>query len=147
MRHRLLILPLAATLLCSSAHADHFDSPSEASLAASAVIVLIPVSVVAAGSYVVASTVEELSSHKHWHVVEVKSHGENTAVQLCSDDNKVKLAMQMPTATARAHALQPRDVLAVEAVGKAGVLVKKGDATVGILPAPEGGMVHSKARG
>lgn len=147
MRHPLLILPLAAALLCSSARAGHVDSPSEASLAASAVIVLIPVSLVAAGSYVVASTVEELSSHRHWHVVEVKTQGENTAVQLCSDDDRVTLGMQVPTATARAHALQPHDVLAVEAVGRAGVLVKKGEATVGILPAPGGGMVHSKARG
>jgi hypothetical protein len=147
MRHSLLILPLAAALLSSSASAGHFDSPSEASLAASAVIVLIPVSVVAAGSYVVASTVEELSSHHHWHVTEVKSHGENTAVQLRSDDDKFKLGMQVPTATARAHGLQPRDVLAVEAVGKAGFLVKKGDATVGVLPAPGAGMVHSKSRG
>ena len=147
MRHPLLILPLAAALLSSGANAGEFRSPSEVSLFASAVVVLIPVSVVAAGSHVVTSTVEELSSHRHWHVTEVKTQGANTAVQLCSDDDKVKLAMQVPTATARTHGLQPRDVLAVEAVGQAGFLVKKGEATVGVLPVPGTGMVHSKSRG
>lgn len=147
MRHPLLVLPFAAALLSSPVQAGEFHSLSEASAVMSAVVVLVPISVVAAGSYVVSETVEHISSHRHWHVIEVKPQGEKTAVQLCSDDDKVKVAMQVPTATARTHGLQVRDAVQLEPVGKAGFLVRKGGATVGVLADPGAGMVHSKARG
>lgn len=147
MRYLLLALPLTAALLSSSAGAGEIRSPSEASAVASAVVVLVPVSVVATGSYVVAALADELSMRARWHVRQTQTQGQNTMVQLRSDDNVLALDMNVPTATARAHALQTGDVLDMEPAGKAGFLVKKGAATVGVLSEPGAGMVHSAARG
>jgi len=146
MRHPLLALPLAALLLSSTASAGQTYSLSEASVGASAFVVLVPLSVVGVGSYAIVNTVEELSSRKRWHVTEVQPQGRNTTVKLCSDDDKVALDMNVPTAAANTHALHAGDALEMERVGKAGFAVRKGQATVGVLTDPAAGMVHSKAR-
>ncbi|QNA87797.1 hypothetical protein G4G28_03680 [Massilia sp. Dwa41.01b] len=146
MRHALFALPLAALLLTSSASAGQTYSLSEASVGASAIVVLVPLSVVVVGSQAIANTVDELSSRKRWHVTEIEPQGRNTTVRMCSDDDKVTLDMNVPAATARTHALQAGDALEMERVGKAGFAVRKGQATVGVLSDPGAGMVHSKAR-
>lgn len=147
MRHPLLALPLAALLLSSSASAGQTVSLSEASVGASALVVLVPLSVVAVGSHAIVNAVEEVSTRKRWHVTEVQPQGQNTTVQICSDDKQVRLDMKVPAATANTHALRAGDALEMERVGKAGFAVRKGATTIGVLAEPGTGMVHSKARG
>jgi hypothetical protein len=147
MRCPLLAFSLAAALLSSGAHAGEIRSPSDASAAASAAVVLVPLSVVVTGSYVVSTLTQELSMRARWRVKQVRPQDQNTTVQLRSEDGVLTLDMQVPTATARANALREGDALDLEPVGKAGFMVKKGAATIGVLSEPGAGMIHSTARG
>jgi hypothetical protein len=122
--------------------------PSDASVAASAVVVLVPLILVAGGSYVVSqmSATERMVDNKRWEVARVRPQGDKTALELRSKQEDLKIDMTVPTGTARSQKLQVRDELDIEAIGKAGYAVRKGATTIGILTQPGSGMVHSKPR-
>jgi hypothetical protein len=136
-----------ATGLSGPARAEPHFTPSEVSLVAGSFLVLLPFSLLVAGSEKVSQSLASLGDHSRWKVSGVKDQKDGrTETEMQCDDGKRKLTMTVPTRTAHEQRLAVGDQVDVDRVGKAGYVVKKGQAAIGVLADPGGGMVHSKAR-
>lgn len=143
---------VAATLvaaLCSTTHAQgEVRDPSDSSAASTVISVALPFLLVSAGVSVVAQSIDKLSDHSRWTVTQLKDQpGGKTEAKMHCDDGKFDLTMTVLTPTARAQRLTAGDMLDIDRVGDTGYVVKKGAATIGVLPRTDSGMLHSKARG
>jgi hypothetical protein len=137
---------VAAVCSTSQAQSEHMG-PSDASAASAVVSVALPFMLVSAGASVAAQSIETLSNHSRWRVTQLKDQpGGKTEAKMRCDDGKLDLTMTILTPTARAQRLAAGDVLDIDRVGDTGYVVRKGSATIGVLPRTDSGMVHSKAR-
>ena len=136
-----------AAALCSPASAEHRFTASEASMLSGSVLVVLPFYLVATGSQEVSRSLTGLNGRKRWKVTGVKEQGGGkTEAEMMCDDGKVKLTMTVPAQATREQRLAVGDLLDIDRVGKAGYVVRKGQATIGVLTEPGSQMVHSKAR-
>ena len=144
---KFLALAFAATAVCGPVSAEPHFTNSEASMLSGSFLVLLPFSLVSLAGESVAQSLSSIGDHSRWKVTGVKegSGGKTEAEMLC-DDGKRKLTMTVPTKAVHEQRLAIGDQLDIDRVGKAGYVVRKGPATIGVLAEPGNGMVHSKAR-
>lgn len=147
MRTQTLLAAILAAAIAAPAPAMAQNNPlSEASKVAGSAVLLVPFSLIVAGS-VASEASNKLSNHKRWRVAKLRPQGPKTALELRSeDDEQLKLEMAIDAKLAQEHKVQVNDALQVEAVGKTGYQVRKGAATIALLAEPGSGMLHSKAR-
>jgi hypothetical protein len=141
-----LVIAFAAAL-CGPVSAEPHFTNSEVSMISGSVLVLAPFSLVSMAGQSVAQSLSSIGDHSRWKVTGVKEgNGGKTETEMLCDDGKRKLTMTIPTKAVREQRLAIGDQVDIDRVGKAGYVVKKGPATIGVLTEPGGGMVHSKAR-
>ncbi|MEM8513480.1 hypothetical protein RCH14_002810 [Massilia sp. MP_M2] len=143
--HSFVALTLAAAIAAPSQAAA--PGPSDTASSVVSIVLLVPFSVV----YLSAKAVAEGASatvdvSQRWSVGAVRPDGDKTALELHSDDKQLKIDMAIQTRIAQKEALKVGDRIDIEAIGKAGYVVKKGKATVALLAEPGSGMVHSRPR-
>ena len=146
MHSRSVFAIVLATVIALPASAH--DKLSQASVVAGSVVLAVPFSVVylsGAAVSVAANASESLA--RSWKVAKVQPRGPRTDLELRCDDKQVKLNMTIDSRIAQEQHVQVGDQLDIDAIGKTGYTVRKGQATVAILTEPGAGMVHSKARG
>lgn len=120
---------------------------SEASVAAGSLVVAVPFSLVALSGIGLSEVSKApFNLSRSWKVGKVQPRGPKTDVELHCDDKQVRLDMTIDSRVAQERQLQVGDQLDIDAIGKSGYAVRKGQATVAILAEPGAGMVHSKAR-
>ena len=143
--HSLLAITLAAAIAAPSQAAA--PGPSDTVLSVGSIVLLVPFSVV----YLSATKLAEGSSavvdvSKRWSVAAVRPEGDKTALELHSDDKQLKIDMAIQNRIAQNEAIKVGDRIDIEAVGKAGYVVKKGKSTIAVLGEPGTGMAHSRPR-
>jgi hypothetical protein len=142
-----LLAAVLAAALCGPAAAEHRFTASEASMLSGSVLVILPFYLVLNGSQEISRSLSNVDGHKRWKVTGVKEQGGGkTEANMVCDDGKIKLTMTAPTPAVREQRLAVGDMLDIDRIGKAGYVVKKGQATIGVLAEPGSEMVHSKAR-
>ena len=143
--HFLLAITLAAAIAAPSQAAA--PGPSDTALSVGSIVLLVPFSVV----YLSAKKVAEGSQavidvSRRWSVAAVRPEGDKTALELHSDDKELKIEMAIQNRVAQNEAIKAGDRIDIEAVGKAGYVVKKGKSTIAVLAEPGAGMAHSRPR-
>lgn len=139
-----IVLAAAIALPMQAAQAD---STRKASMAVSIVALSVPFSVAYLSAAGIANSHEaSVGASRHWRVASVQEKGDKTALELHSDDPKMKLEMAVDTKIAQAQQVKVGDAIEIEAVGKTGHVVRKGKTTIALLAEPGNGTVHSKAR-
>jgi len=144
-----LVIAFAAAALCGPVSAEPHFTNSEVSMLSGSVLILAPFSLVSMAGQSVAQSLSSIGDHSRWKVTGVKEGaGGKTETEMLCDDGKRKLTMTMtiPTKAVHEQRLAIGDQVDIDRVGKAGYVVKKGQAAIGVLTEPGGGMVHSKAR-
>ena len=142
-----LVIAFAAAALCGPVSAEPHFTNSEVSMLSGSVLILAPFSLVSMAGQSVAQSLSSIGDHSRWKVTGVKEGtGGKTETEMLCDDGKRKLTMTIPTKAVREQRLAIGDQVDIDRVGKAGYVVKKGQAAIGVLTEPGGGMVHSKAR-
>jgi hypothetical protein len=150
MRSRsLLALTLAAAIAtpASAGEGSHMTS-TDVSILGSVVVVAAPFVLASYGGAKLseASSADRIEQNERWRVAALRPQGEKTAVELRSEDKTLKLETTVATTTVRSQRLQVDDELGLQAIGKSGYALKKGETTIGVLVRPDTGLVHSKAR-
>ncbi|MFK3739915.1 hypothetical protein [Massilia sp. TN1-12] len=149
---KILAAVLAATL-GTTCHAQYSNmTPSQASMVGASYVVALPFLLVAGGSMKGSEAVNEsfarIGDHSRWKVKGIMDKDKNQAeAHMQSEDGQFELTMTVMAPTVREQRLAAGDVLDVDRVGTIGYVVRKGDATIGVLVPPGTGAVHSKARG
>lgn len=122
-------------------------TPSEASVLAGSVVLMVPFSLAyASGASVSGAVKGSIDKHKRWRVAAVRPQGQQAALELRSEDGELKIDTMVDARIVQAHKLQAGDALDIEAIGQTGYAVKKGATTITLLAEPNSGMIHSKAR-
>lgn len=149
MHARLCCAVALAVFIASPAQAAgqlHFD-PSDTSVILGSMVVVAPFYVsyrgVEGSGEVVGAGID---TSQRWKVGAVRPEGDKTALELHSDDRLLKIDMAIDTRIAQEQKIQVGDGIAIDAIGKAGYAVKKGEATIALLAEPGSGMAHSQPR-
>ena len=142
----LAAVTLAAAVM-APASAELRLTPSETSVLSGAIVLASPFILSYYGGKKLSEAGSgELQSQKRWRVAAVRPQGEKTALELRSEDQTLMLETTVATKTARAHGIKAGDELGLQAIGKSGYALKKGETTIGVLVRPDTGLVHSAAR-
>ena len=146
MRFSRYVTTVALAAACSASFAQS-ERLSETSAVSAVVSVALPISLVSAGSTAVSQSVSNLSDRSRWQVTQLKAQpGDKTEAKMHSDDGRFDLTMTVPTATVREQRLTVGDAIDIDRIGDAGYAVRKGTATLGVVPRADSGMLHSQAR-
>lgn len=123
------------------------DSVARTSSTLSTALVIVPFSVVyLSTTAVVGGSVAAIDATRRWSVAAVRPRGDKTALELHSDDGRLKLETAIDTRIAQAEQIRVGDAIEIDTVGKTGYAMKKGAKTIALLAEPGAGAVHSKAR-
>mgnify|MGYP000880830774 CR=1 FL=1 len=144
---RTLLAVALAAAFASPAKAFIKFGPSETSAVVGSLVLVSPFIVVYSGAVESKkASVTAVDASQRWTVETVRPEGDKTALELRSDDRKMKIAMAMDTRLAQREQVRVGDRIDLEAVGETGYTVKKGEVTIALLTNPETGMTYSKAR-
>lgn len=121
------------------------DSATKASRRAVSAVVFVPFSLVYVSA--AASNAYSLRDAKRWKVTQAQPKGDKTALELHSDDKRMKLDMEIETQVAQAQRVEVGDSIDIDAIGNTGYAVRKGEATIALLAEPAAGATHSAVRG
>lgn len=146
MMSRTFLAVALAAAISSPAEAYTDYGPSDISAMASALVLLSPVIITYVDSDLSEKASEAAFGEQRWSVETVRPEGDKTALELRSDDQKMKIAMTMDARLAQREQVRVGDRIDIEAVGKTGYTVRKGGVTIALLADPANGMAHSKAR-
>lgn len=147
MRFSRYVTTVALAATCTVSFAQSTRGASEASAVSAVLSVALPISLVSAGSTAASQSVSNLGDRSRWQVTQMKAQsGDKTEATMHSDDGRFDLTMTIPTATVREQRLTVGDAIDIDRIGDAGYTVKKGAATLGVVPRTDNGMLHSQVR-
>jgi hypothetical protein len=143
---------LALTVLCAPglSQAERLADPSTASLMVSTLVVLAPVSVIAAGSTVVDHSFKSFSAalkgETSWTVTKIEDKEGVREFTLKARNAQNVLTLSVPLAHANTTNVQVRSVLTAKPLGENSYVFTQGATTLGVLVSPDAGLTHSRKR-
>jgi hypothetical protein len=146
MRLHSLVAILVAAAIAAPAQANE-PGASQTIASIGSMVLLVPFALAFhSGAKAKEGSATLVNASKRWRVGAVRPDGDKTAVQLDSDDGQLTLDMTIQTRIVQNEGVKVGDPVNIEAIGRAGYIVEKGQGTLALLAEPGAGMIHSTPR-
>jgi hypothetical protein len=149
-----LMVIFAASGAFLTTHALAGSGPSEASVEGSALLVgsvmLVPLSLVVAGSQAVGMSFAQVSTalnaETRWTVTGVTVDGDKTQLTLQSQNKDTLLTVAVPTAQAQKTGIRPFQIVNAKRLGQHSFALEYNNMPLGVIADSNAGLTHSKKR-
>lgn len=142
-----LLLTVLVVNSCMVSHA-WARGESDASVVASALVVVVPVYLSVGGSVAVghsfANISNALNNETRWTVTAMETKGEKTDITLKSQDQQVTLALAVPTAQIKKADVRLNQIVNAKRLGHYSFSLECNNTPLGVVTDSRANMVHSK---